>query len=183
MADVLPAMVFPAPTGARMSPGGGTSWRAQDGRAYHLLAAWAEVGQPGDTQRHVQLGLDVSRHEVLLATYRRTLALVLCLGIVMAAGAGIIVARRGMRPLVEITHAAQRITATQLHERIGPVRWPKELTDLAMTFDEMLSRLEGSFTRLSQFSVDPAHELRTPINNLMGEAEVALARTRTPEAY
>jgi two-component system heavy metal sensor histidine kinase CusS len=183
MVDVLPATVFPAPTGARADPGDGTSWHAQDGKAYYLLAAWAEVGQTGDTQRLVQLGLDVSRHEALLAAYRQTLALVLCIGIVLAAGAGIIVAHKGMRPLAEITHAAQRITATQLHERIGPVRWPKELTALATTFDEMLTRLEGSFTRLSQFSVDLAHELRTPINSLMGEAEVALARTRTPEEY
>jgi len=47
----------------------------------------------------------------------------------------------------------------------------------------MLNRLEDSFTRLSQFSFDLAHELRTPINNLMGEAEVALSRLRTPEEY
>jgi two-component system heavy metal sensor histidine kinase CusS len=88
-----------------------------------------------------------------------------------------------MRPLAEITRAAQGITAAQLHARIGPVRWPTELTALAATFDAMLTRLEDSFTRLAQFSVDLAHELRTPINNLMGEAEVALARTRTPDEY
>jgi two-component system, OmpR family, heavy metal sensor histidine kinase CusS len=183
MTDALPATVFPAPTGARESPEDGTSWRAQGGRAYHLIAAWAEVGPAGETQRLVQLGLDVSRQAALLATYRRTLALVLSMGMVVAAGAGIVVARRGMRPLAEITHAAQHITATQLHARIGPVRWPTELTALAATFDEMLTRLEHSFTRLAQFSVDLAHELRTPINNLMGEAEVALARTRTPDEY
>ncbi len=162
MVDVLPAAVFPTPTRAREHLEDGRHWRSQDGRAYHLLATWAEA---------------------LLAAYRRTLAVVLCVGIVVAAGAGIIVASRGMRPLAEITHAAQRITATQLHERIGPVRWPTELMALATTFDEMLTRLEDSFTRLSQFSVDLAHELRTPINNLMGEAEVALARTRTPDEY
>jgi two-component system heavy metal sensor histidine kinase CusS len=183
MAALLPTVVFPAPPGARESLGEGLHWRSQDGRAYHLLAAWATGGQPGAAQHIVQLGLDVSRHEALLATYRRTLALVLCVGMVVAAGAGIVVARRGMRPLAEITHAAQRMTAAQLHERIGPVRWPTELTALATTFDAMLTRLEDSFTRLSQFSVDLAHELRTPINNLMGEAEVALARTRTPDAY
>ncbi len=183
MADVLPAAVFPVPTGARARPGDGTQWRSHDGRAYHLLAAWAEVGQADDAQRLLQLGLDVSRHEGLLTTYRRTLALVLGVGIVCAAGAAIIVARQGMRPLAEITHAAQRITATQLHERIGPVRWPTELTALATTFDAMLTRLEDAFARLSQFSVDLAHELRTPINNLMGEAEVALARPRTPAEY
>jgi two-component system, OmpR family, heavy metal sensor histidine kinase CusS len=183
MVDVLPAAVFPAPMRARESLGDGRHWRAQDGRAYHLLAAWAAVGQTGDTQHLLQLGLDVSRQEALLAAYRRTLALVLGVGLIVAAGAGIIVTRRGMRPLAAITHAAQRITATQLHARIGPVRWPRELTALATTFDEMLMRLEDSFARLSQFSVDLAHELRTPINNLMGEAEVALARTRTPDEY
>ena len=183
MAAVLPATVFPTPTGARVSAEDGTAWRAPDGRAYQLLAAWAEVGQPGDAQRLLQLGLDVSRHEALLATYRRTLALVLGVGIVGTAGAARVVARRGMRPLAAITEATQRITATELHARIGPVRWPRELTALATTFDAMLTRLEDSFTRLSQFSVDLAHELRTPINNLMGEAEVALTRTRTPAEY
>ena len=45
----------------------------------------------------------------------------------------------------------------------------------------MLDRLEDSFTRLSQFSADLAHELRTPIANIRGEGEVALTRERTPE--
>src|SRR5437660_972647 len=51
MADVLPAAVFPVPTGARASPGDGTQWRSHDGRAYHLLTAWAEMGQADDAQR------------------------------------------------------------------------------------------------------------------------------------
>jgi two-component system, OmpR family, heavy metal sensor histidine kinase CusS len=54
---------------------------------------------------------------------------------------------------------------------------------LATEFDAMLQRLEDSFQRLSQFSADIAHELRTPINNLMGEAEVALSRDRTSKEY
>jgi two-component system heavy metal sensor histidine kinase CusS len=183
MAAVLPAAVFPAPTGVQERPGDGLSWRSPDGKAYHLLAAWAVVGQAGAAQRLLQLGLEVSRTQALLATYRRQLVVVLCVGVVLAAGAAVVVAHRGMRPLAEITRAAQGITATQLHARIGPVRWPAELTALAATFDAMLTRLEDSFTRLAQFSVDLAHELRTPINNLMGEAEVALARIRTPDEY
>jgi two-component system heavy metal sensor histidine kinase CusS len=47
----------------------------------------------------------------------------------------------------------------------------------------MLERLEDSFTRLSQFSADLAHELRTPIANMLGEAQVTLTRTRSPEEY
>jgi two-component system, OmpR family, heavy metal sensor histidine kinase CusS len=57
------------------------------------------------------------------------------------------------------------------------------LTDLATAFDAMLQRLEDSFTRLSQFSADIAHELRTPVNNIRGQTEVAVSRTRTNEEY
>jgi two-component system heavy metal sensor histidine kinase CusS len=70
-----------------------------------------------------------------------------------------------------------------LHETISSGRWPKELTLLAAAFDEMLKRLDESFTRLSQFSADLAHELRTPVNNLMGETEVALSKQRTSAEY
>jgi two-component system heavy metal sensor histidine kinase CusS len=85
--------------------------------------------------------------------------------------------------LQAITAATQRITATQLNERISPRVWPSELTSLATAFDGMLARLEDSFSRLSQFSTDIAHELRTPINNLMGEVDVALTRSRTAQEY
>ncbi len=61
--------------------------------------------------------------------------------------------------------------------------WPQELISLARAFDGMLDRLEDSFNRLSQFSADLAHELRTPINNLRGEAEVALSRPREANEY
>src|ERR1043166_5093753 len=57
------------------------------------------------------------------------------------------------------------------------------LRPLAASFDDMLGRLEDSFTRLSQFSADLAHELRTPVGNMLGEAQVALTRDRRPEEY
>jgi two-component system heavy metal sensor histidine kinase CusS len=64
-----------------------------------------------------------------------------------------------------------------------PADWPRELQPLAVAFDDMLKRLDDSFTRLSQFSADLAHELRTPIANMMGEAQVALTRDRTADEY
>jgi two-component system heavy metal sensor histidine kinase CusS len=82
-----------------------------------------------------------------------------------------------------MTRSLKRIGPKQLHERIPPEGWPRELRPLAVAFDEMLDRLEDSFTRLSQFSADLAHELRTPIANIRGEGEVALTRARTPEEY
>src|SRR5207245_10568459 len=65
----------------------------------------------------------------------------------------------------------------------GSAAWPRELQPLAIAFDEMLKRLDDSFTRLSQFSADLAHELRTPIANMLGEAQVTLTRDRTAGEY
>jgi two-component system heavy metal sensor histidine kinase CusS len=183
MANIITPSLFPAPIRATEEPVEGVKWRMRDGRLYLLMAALAEVDHSSGEQRLLQIGMDVSQDDVLIANYRRKLAVVLFLGILFSAGAGIVVARKGMHPLGEITKAAQQITINQLHERIGPARWPKELTALAAAFDEMLNRLGNSFTKLSQFSADLAHELRTPINNLMGEAEVALSRTRTLDEY
>jgi two-component system heavy metal sensor histidine kinase CusS len=79
--------------------------------------------------------------------------------------------------------AAQRIRSTTLHERIEAGSFPAEVAALADTFNEMLDRLQESFERLSRFSADIAHELRTPVNNLRGEAEVTLARSRSLDEY
>jgi two-component system heavy metal sensor histidine kinase CusS len=82
-----------------------------------------------------------------------------------------------------MTRSLKRVGPKRLHERLAPDGWPRELQPLARAFDEMLDRLEDSFTRLSQFSADLAHELRTPIANIRGEAEVALTRSRASEEY
>jgi len=111
------------------------------------------------------------------------LVAVLALGVAAAAIIAWSVTKRGLRPLGKMTHALKRAGPKQLHERVTTVGWPRELQPLAVAFDEMLARLEDSFVRLSQFSADIAHELRTPIGNIRGEAEVALRRSRSPEEY
>ena len=82
-----------------------------------------------------------------------------------------------------MTQSLGRIGPTHLKERVIPADWPRELQPLAIAFDDMLERLDDSFTRLSQFSADLAHELRTPIANMLGEAQVALTRERTAAEY
>jgi two-component system heavy metal sensor histidine kinase CusS len=184
MGSILPASLsFPAPYGADDELDKGTKWATADGRVFLIMAAWAGTGGQAEKKHLIQVGMDVSDDDTLLTEYRRKLGYVLVIGLLFSTAAGIAVARRGMRPLKEITEIIQRITATQLHERIIPERWPEELVSLAAAFDQMLDRLEDSFTRLSRFSADLAHELRTPINNLRGEAEVSLSRARTPDEY
>ena len=108
---------------------------------------------------------------------------VLAGGVVASALIAIIVTRHGLQPLREMTQSLGRVGPNHLKEHIGSVGWPRELQPLTIAFDEMLKRLDDSFTRLSQFSADLAHELRTPIANMLGEAQVALTRDRTAAEY
>jgi two-component system heavy metal sensor histidine kinase CusS len=179
----VPRSLFPPAVNPSDDFRSGIQRQVWEGNTLLLLAVNLPVGEPGAPMRTLQAALDVSPGAALLAGYRNKLLLVLVLGIVLAAVAGVWIARQGIRPLVEITKTAQHITASQLHERIVGKKWPAELAELAQAFDDMLDRLESTFGRLSQFAGELAHELRTPINNLRGEAEVALSRSRTPEEY
>jgi two-component system heavy metal sensor histidine kinase CusS len=157
--------------------------RVHDGKVYLIMTAWAKENKPDGRRYLLQTALDISREAGIVRRYRIKVEIALFAGILISASVGFIIARRAMKPLREITRVIQRIRASKLGERLRPSQWPQELTTLATAFDDMLDRLEDSFTRLSQFSSDLAHELRTPINNLMGEAEVTLARPREPLEY
>ncbi|MCL5774320.1 MAG: heavy metal sensor histidine kinase [Firmicutes bacterium] len=183
LSSIIPASLFPPPYGVEENPAKGIKQRLRDGRTYILMSAWAGLGRSGIKKWLIQVALDISYEDAVVADYRRKLSLVLFLGILSSAAAGSFIAKKGMQPLEEITKSVQQVTLNRLRERIGTIKWPLELVSLASAFDDMLGRLEDSFTRLSQFSADLAHELRTPINNLMGEAEVVLSRARTSGEY
>lgn len=180
MSREIPPAVFPAIAG---TPDKAQKWRSANGKTYSLVTMQVTSSATNHPKRQIQVALDEANEEALISRYERYLMGVLLLGIIASAVIGIIVARRGMRPLADITKAAERITASQLHERINATQWPQELVSLASAFDGMLDRLEDSFKRLSQFSADLAHELRTPINNLRGEAEVTLSKPRQAHEY
>ena len=131
----------------------------------------------------LQIALDVTYDDVLLRNYRSILAVISLVGLCLFAGVAAWIVRYSLRPLHTITRMAQRMTAQRLDERLAPSRWPKELTVMALAFDGMLDRLKEAVARLQQFSADLAHELRTPIQNLMLETEVTLARVRTEAEY
>ena len=131
----------------------------------------------------LQLAQDRSSDEQVERTFGLLFIAVLLGGVVASALIAIIVTRRGLQPLRQLTESLDRIGPDQLKERIGSTGWPRELQPLATAFDQMLQRLDDSFTRLSQFSADLAHELRTPIANMLGEAQVALTRDRTAAEY
>ena len=181
--DVLvPLNLFGSAVAADTEPDHGYKIRSRENRSFWAITAKAAVGQSNRIWT-IQVAVDRGNDELLLANYRQWLWGVLMLAVIFCPLVGYRIARRGMRPLQEITDTARRTGSATLDARIESEGYPVELAALAETFNAMLGRLDDSFRRLSQFSADIAHELRTPINNLRGEAEVALTRARSIEEY
>jgi two-component system heavy metal sensor histidine kinase CusS len=186
LVDETPGMgtIVPVPAFQGAQDGAPRGFRWRSNKLTFLLASVAVPSASTEARGwHIQAALNVTAHETLLAGYRRDLGAVLASGLLVAALVGAWITRRGLRPLADITRATERVGAEHLDYRIQTGHWPEELASLASAFDRMLERLQQSFERLSQFSADLAHELRTPINNLMGEAQVTLSRSRTPAEY
>jgi two-component system, OmpR family, heavy metal sensor histidine kinase CusS len=181
MAQQLDLQQFPSQpqTPARR----GLPMKGTSGQSFRLTSSAVTVGSPPGKTVTIQVAVDISQKEELLARYRHWFWVILggCLAIFPLVGYQI--ARQGIRPVEEIATTAQHISSTNLHERIRPQGYAVELASLASTFNQMLDRLEESFDRISRFSADIAHDLRTPVNNIRGEAEVALARARTVDEY
>ena len=153
------------------------------GQALRIATVQAEVGSTGGAFDTIQIAIDVSQQEELLARFRLWFWTILLGTFAVFPVVGYYLARHGIRPVEEIAATARRISSTNLRERILAEGYPFELASLAGTFNRMLDRLEESFERISRFSADIAHDLRTPVNNIRGEAEVALARARSIDEY
>ena len=148
-----------------------------------LFSLIALNDQSGGQVYTLQIAQDRSSDERVERDFAVLFIIVLSGGVLASAFIAVTVTKRGLRPLGEMTQSLGRVGPTHLKERVAPASWPRELQPLAIAFDDMLERLDDSFTRLSQFSADLAHELRTPIANMMGEAQVALTRDRTAAEY
>jgi two-component system, OmpR family, heavy metal sensor histidine kinase CusS len=181
--DRLPPITFPEPLSASRVPTEGLEYKTPNGHWFLLMSASAVLNSKSPKPVLIQVAQDRSDDKEFTKNFGTILAAVLIGGIVCSAAIAFWAAKRALRPLEEMATATERVQASQLHQRLGRGRWPSELTSLAAGFDQMLARLEESFDRLSRFSADLAHELRTPIQNLRGGAEVALTRTRTAAEY
>jgi two-component system, OmpR family, heavy metal sensor histidine kinase CusS len=177
METLLPANIFPRAAPRDIAT---PIEHRVDGKLFALTTRQALAdGQP----LTIQVAQDRSSDEQVERRFGILVLVVLSGSILASVLISIPVTRRGLRPLEEMQRSLERIGPTHLNERIVPGNWPRELQPLAVAFDEMLRRLDDSFTRLSQFSADLAHELRTPIANMLGEAQVALSRERSSPEY
>ena len=112
----------------------------------------------------------------------RTLAIAVPLALAVAAGGGIFLARRALKPVDEIARTAQEIEENDLSQRIN-VNTKDELGRLAATLNQMIGRLEKAFQRQKQFTSDASHELRAPLSVIEAESTLALQKERPPSDY
>lgn len=148
------------------------------------LATGATGDQTSAANRvRVVLALDTHQHTAFLSALGKTLAAFVLVATTISGLLGWWAARTGLRPLRTMRERAMDVTAHGLHERMPVESVPVEMADLARSLNHMLERLEQDFSRLQEFSGDLAHELRTPINNLMMQTQVSLSRRRDVDAY
>ncbi|MFZ2336661.1 MAG: heavy metal sensor histidine kinase [Sideroxyarcus sp.] len=137
----------------------------------------------GATPIQLLIALDTGHHVHFMQILRQTLALY-SLGAILVSGLlGWWAARRGLAPLRVMKERAMTVTAQKLDQRMPVEAVPVEFADLAESLNTMLGRLQSDFRRLQDFSSDLAHELRTPINNLLTQTQVSLAQRRDAAAY
>ena len=157
-------------------------WRA-DEKTFHGLAKTLPAETTGNGALTLVLALDTAHHERFLRSFRWTLWIFVACAVLLMGVLGWISARRGLAPLRAMRERAATVTAHSLDRRLSVQAVPPELAELAITLNEMLERLEGAFQRLSDFSSDLAHELRTPVSNLMMQTQVVLTIPRDADGY
>ncbi len=131
----------------------------------------------------VVIAVAIDFHLHFINEFHNTLWLMIVVAIVIMALMSWIAVRQGHRPLHNIVQQISQTQAGELNARLDLSMVPAELTELALSFNALLQRMEESFKRLADFSADIAHELRTPVTNLMTQTQVALSQARDAQAY
>jgi signal transduction histidine kinase len=145
-------------------------------------AGGAQVSRPlgGVTPEQIATSETQFRDDTLKSLLQQSSLALLLVGIVAAAAAYAIAART-LAPVHAITATARRVASQNLHERIGLTGPRDEIIELAETFDDMLDRLDATFSSQRRFVANASHELRTPLATSRALLEVALADPDAPE--
>lgn len=180
-----PSASFPkelVTTSATRHPNQPFIWQSGE-QSYRGIADVVHIGTDAGLKVIVATSMDIMHHLAFMQSFVQTLWLFVAIAAALSGLLGWAAVRRGLLPLRTMREQAQVVTAQQLNRRVKVDSVPVELADLAQSLNDMLARLEEAFVRLSDFSSDIAHELRTPVSNLMTETQVALTRVRSADEY
>ncbi len=142
-------------------------------RCYTSLLPVERV-EPGVGRVIVQTTESLEKTNEAVAQFTRSLLTMIPLAMLLAAGGGLFLTSRALRPIRAATEAASKIGASDLSERL-PVSGKDEFARLAQTLNGMLARLEAAFERQRRFVADASHELRTPLTVIKANTSLALA--------
>jgi heavy metal sensor kinase len=131
----------------------------------------------------VEMGAPADDAVETLHLFRSYLLMFAPLLLLAAAGGGYWLSRRALSPVDALVRTARQVSGTKLNSRLQKVETGDELQRLSDTLNEMLDRIESAFLRITEFTADASHELRTPISLIRTEAELALRRSREEAEY
>ena len=158
------------------------SWKNQ-GREFRALNLRVNPAHSAAPPLDFLIAIDMEDHMQFMAQLRRTLALYAIGAIFVSGMLGWFAAYKGMAPLRAMKTRATTVSSHRLDKRMPVEAVPAEMADLAQELNKMLDRLQTDFQRLSEFSSDLAHEIRTPISNLLTQTQVALSTRRDADTY
>lgn len=162
-------------------PGLDNLWRNRKGETMLGASEWVDLGNGTGEQGILDVALDVTNVHNILKGCRFRISTLLVVGFMLCVAVSFAIARRGTRPLRQMTDMIRRVSVSNLDERVSGGAWPRELGTLALATNLMLDRLQDSFERLRNSAINLSHKMRTPLTILRGEAEVALSRERSVE--
>lgn len=151
-----------------------------DGRPFRFARETLEANGHAFT---ATIGVPTDDIVETLSQFRLYLLTFAPLVLVVAAGGGYWLSRRALAPVDALVRTARDISAANLNSRLPKLETGDELQRLSDTVNEMLARIETAFLRITEFTADASHELRTPVSLIRTEAELALRRSRGEIEY
>jgi len=159
-----------------------TIYTSREIRGRHFRFIFQRLSSKGRTYV-VEAGLPADDAFDTLRRFRSYLFLFAPLLLLIAAGVGYWMSRRALAPVDALVRTARAVSGTNLSTRLEKLHTGDELQRLSDTLNEMLDRIEASVSRITQFTADASHELRTPVSLIRTEAELSLRRARSQNEY
>ncbi|CAL60746.1 Sensor kinase CusS [Herminiimonas arsenicoxydans] len=158
-------------------------WNAE-GKSYRGGAMTINNSKSPTLNGHiVAVAMDIDFHLDFLDMFKRILWWATLIVALIALVVAWFAVQWGHRPIRKVSREIRAIRSSQLDVRLSPTDVPIELAELAVSFNDMLGRIEDGFAKLANFSADIAHELRTPVTNLSTQTQVALSQVRSADEY
>jgi heavy metal sensor kinase len=158
--------------------------RAVDFRGKDVpLRIWSRRVSVGGQSYLIQTAFEMDDFYEALHDFALLLFISIPLLLLCAAAGGYWISTRALAPVDQITQTARTISAQNLSSRLVVPKTRDELQRLSETLNGMLERLEAAFKKITQFTADASHELRTPVAVMRTRAELSLRKARSAEEY